>query len=1125
MLNLFTARADTDLLALCLDGIANDLKSIHNEQSPARQVVLIVPAQFTLQAEEEAFRRFEAKGFFDFHVMSGARLHQQILKECGFPQTAPINTLGRSMLLRRIASQQKDAMQAFGSVCDSAEFLKMAGDFLVQMKQNDLQANDLSALRSSDEKDSLLDRKLHDMQLLATGYEDAMAEKFNDSEDMLRFVTEKMPESRFVRESIFWYYGFYSFTRREIAFLRALLQQSCALKVCLRMGKSSDADARLFAPSARSAADLLQAAAECGKEAKTLHATGAFSRSLCEDFAHLERNFAVLPPEAKEGEPSHIRLVRCSGPLAQAETIASSILSLVRSEGLSYDEIVILTEDMQGQGNVIRRVCEQMGVPVFADEKRAVSYSPAIETIASLLRFAAGSRHASDLIACLKPGLLRLPSMDDDADLELFENYCRQYRLRGSRLFQPLQYGEKTYGEEGMKKLESIRSELAELLQPFLDAMERADSVREKSTVFYRFLSETLHMEQTLQESALNLVQKQMLDAAEEQQQIWGIFTQLLDQCVELLGDETMSTEDYASLLTDSFADVKVGLLPQAQGRVLLGTLSRSLTGQCRALFLAGVNDGILPKNIATEGILTQKELQELKDKGCTLAKTDRILQEENDLTVYSAFTLPSEQLWVLWCASDFEGKELKPSPLIAQMKAMFPQLVQEQDVENADEPLAFIQGKKAAQSRIASAMREAVAQGRLPDPLWQEVYDQLEDTDAVKAGLLFTNAKDALSAQEARALYAGGDYSLSPSRLEKFSHCPFHHFVQYGLRPQEPQEFEISSMTLGNAHHRCLQEISRWLSEPSHASGKAITDPNSRWMTVSRAELEEKMAQIVAIVQEEENEGVMKSGAKESYQAGRIARVCTQFAWVMVLQVRKGRIAQMRFESEFRRGGELPPLLIETSMGKVYVEGKIDRLDLLEGENGQYAKVIDYKSGKNRFDPVQASKGLQLQLCLYLEAALEKKDAAPGGIFYYQIEEPQMPADIDALASEELCEEVWEKIQTAYKMHGFFVDSPDVIRAIDEDALAQRISSVINYKLTREGAHAKNSGGVSEQEFNAFRAAFRKTLAELCTRLMRGELDAAPRKLKTGTACTYCDYKGICGFDPAFEGNRYHKQ
>ena len=1125
MLTIFTARASSDLPALMLDRIGEDLENIRNGKSAAKQIVLIVPAQFTLQAEEAAFRRFDAKGFFDFHIMSGARLNQQILKETGFPKTTPINTLGRVMLLRRIASQHKEEMQAFGKVCTGTEFLKMAGDFIVQMKQNQLEPSDLEGIRQKAEEGSLLEKKLSDMQVLAEGYDAVMAGKFNDSEDMLRFVTQSMGGSAFVKNSIFWYYGFYSFTERELAFMQELMRCSQGLNVCLTMGRRDDPDNSVFAAPGRAALRLKAKAQELGMETRIVSAGSAYAKDLPPEFAHLEKNLFALPPQKYEEDPARIALVRCSNPFTQAETIAADILTLVRDKGLHYDEIVILTEDMAGFGSQIRRVCRQMGVPLFADEKRAVVHSPAVETAAALLRFAAGGRHASGMLAILKPGLFPLPALAEREDLERFENYCKQYHIRDDRFFKPFRYGVNLYGEEGMAKLEEIRGQIADILAPFLASLEDAKTVREKSEVLVRFLADTLHMPQQLEQSALQLAEDRMLDAAEEQQQIWGVLCSLLDQCVELLGDDPITTQEYADLLNDSFADIKVGLLPQAQGSVLLGTLSRSLTGNCRALFLAGVNDGVLPKDGASEAILTQRELEELQEKGYTLSKTDSVLREENLLSIYSAFTLPSEFLRICWCAADSEGKESKPSSLVRQLQAMFPQLPEEQDIENADEPLAFVQGKKAALGRIASAMRESLAQGREPDALWKEVYDQLDDTGALRAGLLFTNEEAPLAPGETKELYASGDYSLSPSRLEGFAHCPFRHFVNYGLRPQELKAFEISPLELGNAHHDCLMRLAEWLSQPSREGGVAITDPRSRWMTVTREELQEKTQQILQDVQKEQNEGVMNAGPKESYQASRIADVCVRFAWMMVLQVRKGQISEMYFETEFRRHKDFPPIRIETPRGVVYLEGKIDRVDMLAGEGEKYAKVIDYKSGDNRFDRNMAEKGLMLQLGIYLEAALGKGDAKPAGLFYYHIEEPQIASEAENLAADAISEQVWAKLQSQYKMQGFFVDTPAVTQSIDSELQPGESSSVFNYALKKDGTqNSRGSGGTTEEDFEAFRAAFRQSLSNLCARLTAGEIGIEPRKLKSGrTACTFCDYKSICGFDTAFPANRYH--
>ena len=67
---------------------------------------------------------------------------------------------------------------------------------------------------------------------------------------------------------------------------------------------------------------------------------------------------------------------------------------------------------------------------------------------------------------------------------------------------------------------------------------------------------------------------------------------------------------------------------------------------------------------------------------------------------------------------------------------------------------------------------------------------------------------------------------------------------------------------------------------------------------------------------------------------------------------------------------------------------GKIDRIDTCEDENCIYVKVTDYKTGMKTFDITAFYHGLQPQLPVYLNAAMDlegrktQKRDRPGGIF-----------------------------------------------------------------------------------------------------------------------------------------------
>ena len=73
------------------------------------------------------------------------------------------------------------------------------------------------------------------------------------------------------------------------------------------------------------------------------------------------------------------------------------------------------------------------------------------------------------------------------------------------------------------------------------------------------------------------------------------------------------------------------------------------------------------------------------------------------------------------------------------------------------------------------------------------------------------------------------------------------------------------------------------------------------------------------------------------------------------------------------------------------FENGKIDRIDTCEEQDAVYVKVLDYKTGMKAFDVTALYNGLQLQLMVYMDAAVRAwqkkrpdKEIIPAGVFYY---------------------------------------------------------------------------------------------------------------------------------------------
>ena len=103
MLTVFTSDSQQQLESAVFHKIKDRLQALQRGELAAKRILLIVPAQYTLKAEEEAFEIIGGEGFFDFHIMSGNKLLETVLRETGHPGLTPVNNLGRTMLPRRIA--------------------------------------------------------------------------------------------------------------------------------------------------------------------------------------------------------------------------------------------------------------------------------------------------------------------------------------------------------------------------------------------------------------------------------------------------------------------------------------------------------------------------------------------------------------------------------------------------------------------------------------------------------------------------------------------------------------------------------------------------------------------------------------------------------------------------------------------------------------------------------------------------------------------------------------------------------------------------------------------------------------------------------------------------------------
>jgi len=270
-------------------------------------------------------------------------------------------------------------------------------------------------------------------------------------------------------------------------------------------------------------------------------------------------------------------------------------------------------------------------------------------------------------------------------------------------------------------------------------------------------------------------------------------------------------------------------------------------------------------------------------------------------------------------------------------------------------------------------------------------------------------------------------------------------------------------------------------------------------------------------VTQQTENyrEGLFHLGNEENYRTRRIVDICQKVCWVVIEQVRAGQILDCRFEVPFGRGREISPVEVQLDGQTAYIEGKIDRVDYLKGDR---VKIIDYKTGNESFDIDEAQAGYRLQLMLYLAASMEEK-RKPAGVFYFNISEPL----IDSSSREADPAEIADKVRKNFKLNGVIVDDPAVINSVAGDFTGY--SDILPLRKTKDGEISPTGKGglLTEEEFGQLQDAVGAKIVEICQNLADGDINIHPMKTRDRSACTYCQYKGICRFDTIFEGCSYN--
>ena len=1110
-------RAGTGKSRFCLDQIKKKIDRNDNNN----KLILLVPEQYTFDTEKKFLEIVTEKGFLRGEVLSFKRMAHRVFEECGGRTDIRISDSGRNMLIYKILKDKTDELEYFNRMTKEQGFSSVVSKLITEFKKYNISTEILN-IKEEEINDDELKKKLKDLGLIYNEFNNALHKQFIDGDDELTLLYNKLIDCNIYDDAEIWIDEFTTFTPQQLEVIKMLAKRAKTVNITLcsdSLSNGVDIDYTDVFDAIKNTENSILNIMKEGNisylEPINLNKGTPYRFLENDTLSHLERHFFTYPFKHYKEEPNNVRLYKANNSYEEVETVAKDILEMVRDKGYRFKDIAVVCRNIAEYEKIATVIFNDYNIPFFIDKKREILDNPLVVLIISSLEILINNWSYESVFKFLKSGLINI----EEKYIDVLENYVLANGIKGYKWTRDLYDKDEISDEENI--LFEIMEEVREPLISLHNKIRGKKTVKEITTSLYNFLVE-LKVFDTLELWLEEFESIGLQDKIKEYIQVPEMVIEILDQLVDVLGDEVIDIKEFTKILVSGFEEKEVGVIPMALDQINIGDISRVKGREVKALYLIGVNDGVLPSVNKEEGVISDRERDILRDIGLRLASDTKSRAFEEQFIVYTALTIASEYLMVTFPMADFEGKSLRPSIIIPRLKKILPGLVEESEIYNLKEnndKFSKITAPIPTFNELISALRMEFEKEEV-DEYWAEAFKWFEENEEFKSkasrmfkGLTYTNLVEKVPREKIRRLYQAENKKLifNVSRIEKYAQCPFSYYVQYGLKAKDRKVYEFSAPDLGSFMHNILDDFTN-----------KIRNEKISWSELNKERCKVIVNELVDKKLESDTNSILNSTKKYKYFADRFKRTITKSVMVISEQMRKGSFEIFRNEFEFGGFKDGEPIKIDLpSKETVYLVGRVDRIDTLDLDGNTYIKIVDYKSGAKKFNLTEVYYGLQIQLLVYLDALIKnskhilKNQAMPGAILYFRIDDPIIKSN-KKLSEEEIKENILKEL----KMSGLLLKNIDVVKAMDNDM--ETYSLIIPASIKKDGDFSSNSSVVTEEQFNILRTYVNDKMAELCEEMLSGDIKITPCKNNNTPYCNYCDYSSVCQFDTSIENNKY---
>lgn len=1133
-------------------------------------------------------------GMIRLQVFSFSRLAWYFLQNKAIYQRPQLTESGLAMLVKKILQEEEKNLTIFRGASQENGFVERLVSLFSEFRNGKITTEDLnnhlivSESESEDgPKNKDIKQKIKDLSILYSRYDEHLRGKYVEKEDLYSELIHYIKEQESVFKNVTVIVDHYEhFSAQELELIITLSKYAKNVLINLTLNEEmllTDNDLNNIFYRTTKTYYHLQDEFQQNKievlqdlyigQSDQIEQT---NNLISEDINVLSKYWLKSSQSTssselikfKKKQYNNIELWAAEDSRTEIMHIATKIRQMVSTGNYRFKDFQIMSRDLPTCDLSIQAVFKENNIPFFIDQAETMAQHPILEFIVSLFSIKKRHYRIDDIFRFFKTELF-IPKFDIDIQtlseqhdglkdnlantqeetqiwrnkLDIAENVALAYGLQGSDWTQEVdwvyarfeleeEFEQNDYEQEIQEEANFVRKVFLKYIVPFLNQLDDMNTNREAVTLLYEFMS-NIGVTDQLQYWSEQLNESGFLEEAREHEQAWSTFTMLLDEYVEVLGNEEWDFDLFLSVIETGFEQATYSMVPPTIDQVLVTNYNLPKLQSKKVVFVIGLTDNRLPMVQSNQSLLTDED-RELVEASLSsekyLAASELETSANEPFMFYLNILQAQEKIIFTYPLADDGSGENRISPYLSRIqKALsldiqfkYSNVSSNLEAKNEDH-LQFIGTEKFTFGQTIISLRDAMERAKAPTPFWLEIFKKLYNPNnlaqkRILRSLSHKNIPTPLPEELAEKLY-GKDLYLSVSQLETFFADPYSHFLLYGLRLRERQIQELSPLETGNFYHDALDLVS-----------KQILSQKKDISELTREEIGHITNDVSKLLIDSKKYRLSKSSSRMGFIFKQLVITIENMAWSMVNQAKRSKFRTDKTELVFGQLGQNQDIHglsfpLENNH-QLHLRGKIDRIDVFEEDEQLYAGIVDYKSSNTTFNYQSIYYGLMLQMVTYLDTVLSysedifDKKASPIGAFYSTVKNPFI--DLKKIGNNDLDSELLK----AYKLDGLIINNQEVLEAADTLLEPKDRSLIYNLYLKKDGAYSSKKI-LTEEEFEWLFEFNREKIIEAGNEILRGKNTLRPfnkHNIKVYTPSVDGPFRAISQFDALLPENNYQE-